>query len=172
MRRPRPSPRVLRLLERKKGIFLDVSLGGTPQPNSVTLSPDGDVAHDPRRLPFPLPSGVGHTAVVTHVLEFLPPELFFAWWDELWRVMKPQGIVYVSGPYGGDESQGWLSDPTHRTRVTETTFAWLDPRMPLYALHKDVGRPTPRPWWPLTTARVPGTQGSISYNVCLRKVLP
>ena len=157
-----------KLIQSKAGVLLDVSLGGEPQKNSLLLSPRGDVRHDPRRLPFPLPDRCVHTAVVTHVLEYLDPAQWFAWWDDLHRVMKPLGVVYVSGPYGGDDSQGWLSDPTHRTRVVEASFAWLDPRTPLYALHHTVGRKPPKPWHPLTTARVPGTQGTISYNVTLQ----
>jgi hypothetical protein len=181
-----------KLVAAKKGILLDISMGGTPQERSVTLSPKGDIPYDPtwrtfhpelgldpaagrlRRLAssFPLPDGCVNTAVVTHVLEWLDPARFFDWWDELWRVMQPHGIVYVSGPYGGDDSQGWLSDPGHRTRVLETSFAWLDPRTPLYEIHDQVGRPRPRPWRVQTTARVPGTQGSISYNATCQKADP
>ena len=172
MRETRPQrvpDKIAKLIGRKKGILLDISLGGTPQERSVVMSPTGDVPHDPRALPFPLPDGCVNTAVVMHVLEYLDQDKFFPWWDELWRVMQPKGIVYVTGPYGGDESQGWLSDPCHRTRVLEISFAWLDPRTPMYAIHKDVGRPTPRPWHPVGMARTPGTQGSISYNVTLQK---
>lgn len=163
--------RIGALLKKKKGLFLDISFGGTPQPRSVTLGPSGDVKHDPRVIPFPLPAGCVHTAVITHVLEYLPPEHWFAWWDELHRVMQPLGIVYVSGPYGGDESQGWLSDPTHRTRVVEQSFVWLDPRMPFYTMHAAAGRSQPRPWHPLTVARVPGAHGTTSYNVTLQAQL-
>lgn len=165
----RLSAHTRRLLERKKGILLDVSLGGEPQPRSVALRPGGDIAHLPTRIPFPLPAACVHTAVVTHVLEYLAPEAFFAWWDELWRVMQPAGVVYVSGPYGGEESHGWLSDPAHRTRVMEQSFAWLDPRTPVYGMHAGVGRKPPKPWHPLTVSRVPGTHGTLSYNVTLAK---
>lgn len=165
------SRQVKKLITRKKGILLDISLGGIPQPRSVVLSPTGDVKHHPCSLPFPLPDGCVNTAVVTHVLEYLEQHRFFDWWDELWRIMQPMGICYISGPYGGDESQGWLTDPLHKTRVLEASFAWVDPRTPLYALHESLGRKQPRPWHPLGMARVPGTQGSISYNVTLQKQL-
>lgn len=166
------SPKIRKLVNRKKGIMLDISFGGTPQPRSVTLGPSGDVKHDPRALPFPLPKECVHTAVITHVLEYLEPALFFRWFDELWRVMQPLGTVYVSGPYGGDDSFGWLTDPTHKTRILEQTFAWLDPRTPLYKENEKVGRKIPKPWHPLALARVPGTEGSISYNCVLRRVEP
>lgn len=169
LRKSDVSPKIEKLLARKTGILLDISLGGTPQARSVVMSVD--LKHSPLVLPFPLPDTCVNTAVVTHVLEYLEPAQFFAWWDELHRVMQPQGIVHVSGPYGGDESHGWLSDPAHNTRVLETSFAWLDPRTPLYTLHEGVGRAQPKPWHPLGIARVPGTQGSISYNATLQKVV-
>ncbi len=161
--------KVAALLKKKKGVMLDISFGGTPQPRSVVMGPKGDVKHDPTTLPFPLPNACVHTAVVTHVLEYLPQGAFFAWFDELWRVMQPYGAVYLSGPYGGDESHGWLSDPNHKTRVLENTFTWLDPRTPMYAAHGEVGRKTPKPWWTLALSRVPGTESTISYNVILQK---
>ena len=153
-----------RLVKKKAGVLLDVSLGGTPQPNSVTFA---ELKASPLKLPWPLPDKSVHTAVITHVLEFVEPDRWFAFWDEVHRVMRPGGIVYCSGPYGGDESQGWLSDPTHKTRVIEQSFAWLDPRTPFYALHPGRGRKLPKPWHPISLARVPGTHGTVSYNVAL-----
>lgn len=165
----RVAPRIAKLIERKKGILLDISFGGKPQSRSVTLGPTGDIPYDPRCIPFPLPDACVHTAVVTHVLEYLEPSQFFDWFDELWRVVQPMGTVYVSGPYGGDDSFGWLTDPTHKTRVLEQTFAWLDPRTPLYKENEKVGRQLPKPWHPMQLARVPGPDGTISYNVALQR---
>jgi hypothetical protein len=158
---------IRKLVQSKRGLLLDISLGGVKQPRSLSLH--ADLGHSPLVLPFPLPTASVHTAVVMHVLEYLPPAQVFAWFDELWRIMQPHGTVYCSGPYGGDDSLGWLSDPMHQTRILETSFAWLDPRTPLYALHKDLGRPTPKPWHPQAIARQPGTQGSISYNSVMVK---
>jgi hypothetical protein len=161
---------VRRQLRRKGGVLLDISFGGTPQARSLTFGPKGDLRADPRRVPFPLPDACVLQAVVTHVLEYLPPPHWFAWWDELWRVMKPLGIAYVSGPYGGDESLGWLSDPTHETRVVEASFAWLDPRIPFYQEHQAVGRAQPRPWHTQAVTRVPMPNQTIGYNAVLQKV--
>lgn len=151
-------------LRAKAGVLLDISLGGTPQSQAVTLQ---ELDADPLNPPWPLPDGAVHTAVVTHVLEYLSPERWFAWWNELHRIVRVGGLVYVSGPYGGDESWGWLSDPTHKTRVVEQSFAWLDPRLPLWEEHARVGRSLPRPWHPLQITRVPGTHGTVSYNAVL-----
>lgn len=156
-------------MKAKTGILLDLSLGGTPQPNSVTCA---ELQMNPTAPKFPLPTGSVHTCVATHVLEYVAPTEVWRWFDELHRVMRPGGTVYCSGPYGGDEGHGWLSDPSHRTRVVEQTFAWLDPRLPFYTQHGDVGRATPKPWHVLQATRVPGTHGTTSYNVILRSVAP
>jgi hypothetical protein len=160
----------LSVVKRKKGILLDISFGGVPQPRSVQLGPKGDVRQQPNHVPFRLPKDCVHTAVVTHVLEYIEPGVFFSWWDELHRIMRPHGVVFLSGPYGGDESQGWLSDPTHRVRITEQSFAWLDPRTPFYALHGELGRAQPKPWNSLAVARVPGAHGTVSYNVTMQVI--
>lgn len=157
-----------KLVARKSGVLLDVSFGGAPQPRALTLRPDGDIKQSPIALPMCLPQGCVHTAIVTHVLEYLDPRDFFAWFDELHRVMQPNGVAMFSGPYGGDESQGWVSDPTHRIRVTEQSFAWLDPRLPFYEMHGECGRKKPLPWLTVSASRVPGAHGTISYNVAMQ----
>lgn len=156
---------VQKLLKKKAGIFLDVSLGGEPQANSVTFA---DLKRSPLKIPWPLPNKCVHTAVVFHVLEFLEPSIVFDWFDELHRVMRPGGLVYCTGPHGGDEMTGWIADPTHRVRIIEATFAWLDPRAPLYNLHDTMHRRKPKPWHTLAQARVPGTLGTVSYNTTLQ----
>jgi hypothetical protein len=153
------------IVKRKAGILLDLSLGGTPQPNSVTCA---ELRMNPLKVPFPLPTASVHTCVATHILEFVDPTKVWRWFDELHRVMRPGGTVYFSGPYGGDESVGWVSDPSHRVRITETTFAWLDPRFPFAQQHGDMGRKQPKPWHVLQATRAPGTHGTTSYQVVLR----
>lgn len=160
---------VRRLEQKRGGILLDISFGGTPQPRSVTLGPQGDVKQNPAKPKFPFSDAVVHTSVVTHVLEYVHPSDFFAWFDELWRITRRLGLVHISGPYGGDDNMGWVSDPAHLTRVVEQTFTWLDPRMPPYQWHAERGRKQPKPWHTLGVARVPADQGTFSYNCTLQK---
>lgn len=157
--------RAAKVVKRKAGILLDLSLGGTPQPNSVTCA---DLKIDPRKPKFLLPTGSVHTCVATHILEYVAPTDVWHWFDELHRVMRPGGTVYFSGPYGGDESAGWVSDPSHRVRVVEQTFAWLDPRLPFFSQHADMGRAQPKPWHVLQATRAPGTHGTTTYQVVMR----
>jgi len=157
--------KIQKLLARKQGVVLDISLGGVPQDGAVTMA---DLGHNPLQLPFPLPDGCVHTAIITHVLEYLEPTDFFRFWDEIHRILRLKGTAYVSGPYGGDGSHGWLSDPTHKTRVVEQSFAWLDPRLPFYEQAPTLGRPIPKPWHTLQVHRVPGTHGTFGYNAVMQ----
>ncbi len=162
---------VSKLLARKAGITLDISYGNwEKQAHSVRLGPGGDIDRDPRIVPFPLPSGCATECAVTHVLEYLPPEHFFAFFDELHRVMRPNSILYVKGPYGGEDSMGWISDPTHQTRIVEATFSWLDPRTPLHPLQEsERGRKPPMPWFVMGFWREPGTLGTVAYKAMLAR---
>lgn len=61
--------------------------------------------------------------------------------DELWRIMKPQGQVLISCPYGG--GRGYYQDPTHLAGIVPAMFAYLDPLIkdsPLYEIYR------PLPW--------------------------
>ena len=159
------------LVAQKKGILLDMSFGGTPQDRAVTYGPHGDIKADPRVYPFELPDNCVNTAIVTHVLEYITPCYFWNWFNDLHRVMQPNGVVYFSGPYGGDDSQGWVADPTHVTRVVLESFHWLLPSTPFYELHeKNFSRTPPKPWRMLGAARVPAPFGTVSYNVQLQAV--
>lgn len=159
--------RAAAMAKKRAGIVLDISLGGVPQANAVTMR---ELKHDPRKVGFPLPPHSVTTAVIVHVLEYLDPKQWFRWWDALHFIMRPYGVVYASGPYGGDDSQGWLSDPTHRVRVVEQSFSWLDPQLPHFELHPTVGRRFPQPWHTLAIARVPGSHGTVSYNATMQAV--
>jgi hypothetical protein len=79
-------------------------------------------------------------AIASHIAEHIPhhivwegqfvhhhPEYqdgWFAFFSELWRVMKPGGVAYILAPYGF--SLGGLSDPTHTRYLTPTTFNYFN----------------------------------------------
>ena len=60
--------------------------------------------------------------------------------DELWRVMKPGGRVFIVTPYAG--SPGYWQDPTHCNPCNEATWFYFDPLhdSQLYKVYK------PKPW--------------------------
>lgn len=154
-------------VRRARGILLDVSLDGPRQEGCVLLRPDGDLRHDPLVVPWPLEDQVVLTAVVTKVLEYVEPgppanPTWVRWMNELHRVMRPKGKVYLSGVWGGDEGRwAWEADPCHRIRVTSPMLDHLDPRTDRYARYR------PRPWHVHSVTRVPWHGGVIAYNAIL-----
>ena len=48
---------------------------------------------------------------------------FYAFFAEVYRVLKPGGIIGICAPYG--KSDGALYDPQHTRFITETTFHYL-----------------------------------------------
>lgn len=58
--------------------------------------------------------------------------------DELWRLLKVDGSVAISMPYG--VSRGFQQDPTHCNACNEATWQYFDPRFGLYNVYK------PKPW--------------------------
>lgn len=149
---------------RARGVLLDISLTGPRQEGPfLLLRPGGEIDVDPRRTTtWPLESASVLTAVVSGVVEQVDRDQWFDWWNELHRVCKPKAKVYLSGPYGGEENWGFLSDPRNRIRVIESTLETLDPRSPFYAADQ-----APNPWFCLTFTRVPAPHGQVGYNAIL-----
>lgn len=90
-----------------------------------------DVVHDLLTFPWPFEeSSVSH-AYASHFLEHIPHQIggtaqdgFFAFFDELWRVMEPEGEAHFVVPYGiGNRG---MQDPTHTRYIVPDTFYYLD----------------------------------------------
>lgn len=137
------------LLERERGIRLDIGGGRTPQPGFVNIDirdlPEVDIVHDVESIPWPLPDNCVLVAVASHLVEHISPAHFgfVHFMNEVWRVLKPGGEFAISCPHGS--SQGFLQDPTHVNPCNETTWAYFDPEEPrtnglLYKIY------SPKPW--------------------------
>lgn len=73
--------------------------------------------------------------------EIEPGPAFMRFMDEIWRVLKPDGVLMAAFPYAG--SPGFWQDPTHVNGITERTLAYFDPLEAgghLYRIYK------PKPW--------------------------
>jgi SAM-dependent methyltransferase len=118
------------VVERRKGILLDLGCGGRKQPNFVGMDkrklPGVDIVHDLERFPYPIPTSSVLTCVCSHVLEHLKPWLTLDVFNEVWRIMKPEGQWVISLPYAG--SPGFWQDPTHCNGFNQDTFLYFDPR--------------------------------------------
>ena len=102
----------------------------------------GDERIDLLRFPWPWASDSVDELHCSHFVEHIPmcyvdeqggthyrahagtKELFFAFFDECWRVLKPGGMMTVVVPYLRSERA--FQDPTHRRFVCENTFLYLN----------------------------------------------
>ena len=82
-----------------------------------------DVTHDLNIMPWPWPDSSLDEIHAMDVLEHL--EDFMLAMAEIWRVLKPRGILLLSVPYMNSVSA--VGDPTHRRSFHETTFYFFDP---------------------------------------------
>ncbi len=129
-------------LTQKRGILLDIGAGETRRKGFVTMDKrplDGiDIVHDLEVFPYPLDDGICLTIVGSHIVEHIKPWLMLDFMNELWRILKVDGQLALSLPYG--VSRGFQQDPTHCNICNEATWQYFDPKFDLYKIYK------PKPW--------------------------
>lgn len=91
--------------------------------HDITILDGIDIVHDLNVYPWPWKDSSLEEVVMKDVVEHL--DNFMKAMEELYRIMKPGGVVKVSVPY-------WNSsfahiDPTHRRGFHEHTFKFFDP---------------------------------------------
>jgi SAM-dependent methyltransferase len=124
--------------------MLDIGCGSNKQEGGFVgldkLPLEGvDIVHDLEEFPYPLDDESCITIVGSHIVEHIKPWLMIDFMNELWRLLKPDGRLALSMPYG--ISHGFVQDPTHCNAVNETTWQYFDPDYAgLYCYYK------PKPW--------------------------
>ena len=109
---------------------------------TVTIDIDPEtkptVLHDLSVHPWPLESDYFDVLHAYEVLEHLTLQgdykAFFALWREIWRVLKPGGIVLATTPWW--QSLGAWGDPGHTCVYSPMTLSFL--RQKVYS--RDIGR--------------------------------
>lgn len=126
----------------KPKIWLDIGCGTNKQKGWVGMdvrAVDGvDVVHDLEEFPWPLETGSVAIIQASHILEHVLPRKQIPLWDEMWRVLEPDGELRITVPHG--QSYGYLQDPTHCAPYVEATFEYYSPFCPLYDIYQ------PKPW--------------------------
>lgn len=130
------------LAENNLGIKLDVGCGFNKQTGFVGLDKRDvagvDIVHDAEVFPYPLPDESCSIILMSHLIEHIKPWLTVDLFNELWRLMKPGGQIWIGTPYAG--SFGFWQDPTHCNGCNEATWTYFDPDYPLYQIYR------PKPW--------------------------
>jgi len=86
-----------------------------------------DLVWDLEDIPWPLEDACALEAQAGHVISRINPARWglLAFFDEVWRVLKPGGEFRITTYYG--LSTGYLGDPAACALMTESTFYYLDP---------------------------------------------
>ncbi len=98
----------------------------------VAALPGVDVVHDIFTLPWPFKDGEFDALYAAHILEHVPHSLpgvtkdgFVAILEEMWRILKPGGLLQIRVPhYLGDYA---IHDPTHTRLVHPRNFDYFSP---------------------------------------------
>jgi SAM-dependent methyltransferase len=134
--------KVRKLIKANRGIKLDIGAGENRQPGFLTMDirplPNIDIVWDIQKFPYPIPDNSCHKILMSHIWEHIEPKYRIVMVNELWRIMKHDGELWLSCPYY--LSFGAYQDPSHYPCPTEATFTYFDPNYPLWNVYK------PRPW--------------------------
>lgn len=126
----------------KAGILLDIGCGANKQRGFTGMDKrqlEGvDIVHDLEVFPYPLENESCLTIIGSHIVEHIKPWLMIDFMNELWRIMKIEGKLALSLPYGW--SFGYIQDPSHCNPCNEATWQYFDPKYPLYKIYG------PKPW--------------------------
>jgi len=93
---------------------------------------------DLERFPYPFHADSVHICLLPHILEHVKPWLIFKVFNELWRIVKPNGQLAIATVYAG--SPAYWGDPSHCTGFNERTFQYLNPDHAAYSKKKS------KPW--------------------------
>ncbi len=96
-------------------------------PHSITVDINpasiADVIHDLNKLPYPFEDNEFDFVVAEHVIEHLGSVIGIM--EELHRITKPGGIIYVEVPHFS--SANFFTDPTHTHSFTTRSFDYFVP---------------------------------------------
>ncbi len=96
----------------------------------IAATPAVDVVHDLLVAPWPFDSNTVSEVYCSHFIEHIPmqtfggKDLFFLFFDEMYRVMKVGGSATIIAPYGASDRA--FQDPTHRRFIVPSTFVYLN----------------------------------------------
>jgi len=121
---------------------LDVGCGFNKEDGYIGIDiqdRDGvDIVHDLEVFPWPIKDEECEQVHCSHIAEHIKPWLQMDFFNEIWRIMKPGGVMQLNVPYAG--CHGDIQDPTHCTSWNELTWYYYDPEFPWYEMYQ------PKPW--------------------------
>lgn len=125
---------VSRAISKARSIDLDLGCGNNKQKGCVGMDmhdqPGVDIVHDIQNFPWPIEDGACRRIIMSHIFEHIEPKHRFEVMDECWRVIRPDGQLLISCPYGGSLLE--YAHPAHYMCPNKVTFQFFDPDYPLW----------------------------------------
>ena len=120
----------------KEEIIYEVGCGSKKiYPSSIGVDkirfPGVSIVWDLNKYPWPIQKNSADRIIIFHVLEHLND--FLQAMEEIYRILKPEGIVEIRVPHFGS-SAAW-TDPTHKHAFGVGTFFYFDPSHPFYGFY-------------------------------------
>lgn len=112
---------------------LDIACGQnkTPGFKGIDLAGSADIIHDLFKFPWPIKTSSVQEATCNHFVEHIPHRIpgvnkdgFFAFFEEVQRVLKKGGTISVVHPYSRSDRAFW--DPTHERYIHEQAWYYLN----------------------------------------------
>lgn len=112
---------------------LDIACGQNKQAGfkGIDIAGDADIIHDLNETPWPIKSGCVEQVFCSHYVEHIPhwrpgweADGWFRFFDELYRVMKPDATGEFIHPYTMSVRAFW--DPTHTRYIHEMSWYYLN----------------------------------------------
>lgn len=104
-----------------------IGLDIAPEENVYVEKGAKYIEHNVLKFPWPIASGSVDQARCSHFVEHIPHKIegcekdgLIAFMEEVYRVLKPEGVIVITCPYY--LSQRAHQDPTHCRSITEMTF--------------------------------------------------
>lgn len=111
---------------------LDIACGKRKQPGfkGIDIAGDADIVWDLEETPWPIRTSAVREAHCAHYVEHIPHwrpgwerDGWWRFFDELHRIMAPEGVVEIIHPYLMSPRAFW--DPTHTRFIHEVTWYYL-----------------------------------------------
>ena len=117
------------LFKRAAGIKLDVGCGIFKQKGFVGIDmmdhDNVDIVHDIQIFSWPVPDNICSQILMSHLWEHIEPKYRFEVMDELWRICRYDGQLFICCPHAGSFLEA--AHPAHYMCPNTGTFQFFDP---------------------------------------------
>lgn len=112
---------------------LDIACGQNKQVGfkGIDIAGNPDIVHDLNEFPWPIKTSCVKQVFCSHYVEHIPHwrpgwerDGWWMFFDELYRVMKPDATAEIIHPYAMNGRA--FQDPTHTRYITDATWAYLN----------------------------------------------